>query len=77
MLTTGTNEEESNNVNFTTNGERTWESENMTTLLTWCEECGEDMHVNGGRECKYCGNEYCYKCIKEHEKNCKEENTER
>jgi len=42
-------------------------------MLTWCNDCGEDMHVNGGRECKYCGEEYCYDCIEEHEKYCIEQ----
>ena len=42
----------------------------MSTMLTWCEECGEDMHVNGGRSCKHCDAEFCYNCIKEHESNC-------
>ncbi len=42
------------------------------TMLTWCEECGDDMHENGGRMCQYCGGEYCYRCIKEHERTCSE-----
>lgn len=45
----------------------------MVTMLTWCEECMDtDMHVDGGRECKYCEKECCYDCIDEHEKNCLE-----
>lgn len=48
----------------------------MPTLLTWCEECGEDMHVSGGRECEHCGSEFCHECIEEHEKNC-DDNPER
>ena len=42
----------------------------MGTMLTWCEECGEDMHMNGGRECQNCSGEFCRGCIKEHEKGC-------
>lgn len=42
----------------------------MGTMLTWCEECGEDMHQNGGRACKFCEREFCYICITEHEKHC-------
>ena len=48
----------------------------MTTMLTWCEECGEDMHIQGGRECQYCGDEFCYGCIVEHESFCKIEDEE-
>ena len=44
----------------------------MPTMLTWCENCGEDMHINGGRACLYCGNEFCLGCIKEHEEFCPE-----
>ena len=40
------------------------------TQLTWCEGCGEDMHVSGGRLCDFCGEEYCYGCILQHEMNC-------
>jgi hypothetical protein len=42
----------------------------VMTLLTWCENCDNDMHVNGGRACKYCEEEYCLDCIKDHEINC-------
>ena len=42
----------------------------MPTMLTWCEECGEDMHVNGGRMCRSCSEEFCLGCIKDHEKFC-------
>ena len=44
----------------------------MATQLTWCGECGEDMHVNGGGECPYCGEEFCFNCLKEHRKYCAE-----
>lgn len=40
------------------------------TFLTWCDDCGEDMHEVGGRECQFCGDEFCYDCIEEHEKYC-------
>lgn len=43
------------------------------THLTWCEDCGDDMHVNGGKACEYCDSEYCYDCIKEHEEYCNKE----
>jgi len=36
------------------------------TILTWCEECGEDMHVCGGGTCDICGEELCWDCMKEH-----------
>lgn len=42
----------------------------MTTILTWCEDCGSDMHQNGGRSCRHCGAEFCYDCIKNHERYC-------
>jgi len=46
------------------------------TILTWCEECDVDMHQYGGRNCRHCGGEYCFKCIKEHERNCKRDREE-
>ena len=44
----------------------------MSTILTWCENCGEDMHVNGGGTCNYCGKEFCYGCLEGHEHFCEE-----
>lgn len=42
------------------------------TILTWCNDCGEDMNIHGGIECRYCGEEYCLACITEHERYCPE-----
>ena len=45
--------------------------EQKATFNTLCNGCGEeDMSVHGGRECKHCGEEYCYHCIVDHEKYC-------
>ena len=43
----------------------------MTTLLTWCEDCGDDMREFGGRSCRYCGREFCFVCMREHERDCR------
>jgi len=40
------------------------------TILTWCEDCSEDMDKWGGRSRQYCNEEYCYGCIENHEKYC-------
>ena len=45
-----------------------------STMLTWCEECGIDMHVHGGKTCPKCGIELCYDCMKQHI--CDEEDEE-
>lgn len=42
------------------------------TILTWCENCSEDMHQNGGKSCQYCDEEYCIDCIEDHELYCDE-----
>lgn len=41
------------------------------TMLTWCEDCGTDMHVEGGEACE-CGLEFCFRCMKRHRKECPE-----
>lgn len=34
------------------------------TKLTWCEECGKDMHEVGGKDCSCgCKQELCFSCI--------------
>lgn len=38
----------------------------MPTQLTWCEECGANMLVNGGRWCDHCDKELCYECYNAH-----------
>mgnify|MGYP005839455641 CR=1 FL=1 len=46
--------------------------EDVSTISIWCNECGENMYIDGGRECDYCRKEFCYDCINEHEKRCKD-----
>lgn len=48
----------------------------MRTMLTWCEDCGEDMSEFGGRRCKYCGDEICSLCYQDHLRYCKQDNDE-
>ena len=40
------------------------------TMLTWCEDCGTDMHQEGGDSCDGCDRELCYRCLKLHIKEC-------
>jgi len=48
----------------------------MGTLLTWCEECDDDMHEKGGDYCDGCNRELCTECLEEHGCENKSEQTE-
>ena len=39
------------------------------SLLTWCEDCGDDMEGDS-YVCEKCGQELCYHCYQQHEKEC-------
>jgi len=43
----------------------------MSSFLTWCEECGEDME-NNGYICEGCNLELCYNCFLLHLNSCKD-----
>ena len=40
-------------------------------LLTWCEDCGDDM-FGDSYVCEKCGQELCYSCYQQHLKDCYE-----
>ena len=35
------------------------------TILTWCENCDADMHLEGGDSCMECDKELCMDCLSE------------
>lgn len=49
----------------------------MPHFLKWCQNCDAELHDESSIQlCRHCEDEYCNRCISDHERHCPENEDE-